>query len=259
MARRPAKPSVAEQGALALMRKPAQESARHAKGGYLDLLESPPPPGSFAGRLMRTRIVPLIYERWWRPALSQVAKGVTGPRMGQEAEIAMELLRLERGATVLDVACGPGNFSREFGRSVGRDGLVVGIDASDTMLSRGVRDTKKARQRNVVLVRGDATDLPFLAGRFDAVCCFGALHLFDDPFAALDEFSRVLRPGGRVALMTSARRRVTPAFLKPLMGRVSGMRIFDQREITGALADRGFEELESQVYGMVQFTGGKLR
>ena len=249
---------MAEQRALELMRKPARAASHRAKGGYLDLLEAPPPAGSFAGRLMRTRIVPLVYERWWRPVLSQIAKGIAGPRMSQEAAIATELLRLERGAVVLDVACGPGNFSREFGRTVGRDGLVAGIDASDTMLTRGVRDLEKARQRNVVLLRGDATELPFKAGSFDAVCCFGALHLFDEPFAALDEFARVLKPGGRVALMTSARRRITPGFLKPAMGRLSGMRIFDQREITGALADRNFTELESEVYGMVQFTGGRL-
>lgn len=250
--------SSAERAALELMRATERDTARREDAGYLDLLSELPPAVSFAGNLMRSRLVPMIYERWWRPALSQLAKGITGPRMSQEAEIASELLELSRGDRVLDVACGPGNFTRAFGRMVGRDGLVVGIDASATMLGRGVRDLKRTRQRNIALVRGDAGDLPFKAGSFDAVCCFGALHLFPDPIAALDEMARVLGPGGRIALMTSVRRRITPSIVKPAMSRVSGMRIFDRDELTGLLAEREFGEISSQVYGMVHFAGGRL-
>ena len=109
---------------------------------------------------------------------------------------------------VLDVACGPGNFSREFAPAVGDSGLVVGIDASRTMLARGVTDLEAAGVANLALVRGDATQLPFRDGVFDGVCCFAALHLFADPFAALDEMRRVLGPGGRIAIMTSVRRQL---------------------------------------------------
>ena len=144
---------------------------------------------------MVTRLVPAIYERYWRPALGRVFKGVTGPGMAEEIRIARLLLGLGEGDTVLDVACGPGNFSREFARAVGPDGLAVGIDASPTMLERGGEELRRADPGNLVLIRGDATALPFRDASFDATCCFAALHLFADPFAALDEMRRVLRPG----------------------------------------------------------------
>ena len=83
---------------------------------------------------MTTRFVPAIYERYWRPALARAVKGVTGPGMAEEVRIARLLLGLGPGDVVLDVACGPGNFTREFARAVGDDGLAVGIDASRTML-----------------------------------------------------------------------------------------------------------------------------
>jgi ubiquinone/menaquinone biosynthesis C-methylase UbiE len=207
---------------------------------------------------MTTRLVPAIYERYWRPALARAVKGITGPGMAEEIRIARLLLGLGPGDVVLDVACGPGNFSREFAGTVGDEGMVVGIDASRTMLARAVTDLEAAELANVALIRADATELPFRDGGFDGVCCFAALHLFADPFAALDQMRRVLAPGGRIALMTSARRQLSVTPLKPLLERASGIRIFEPEEIVAALHDRGFENVRQRLAGMVQFTGGRL-
>ena len=144
---------------------------------------------------MLTGVVPRIYERWWRPALGRVAKGVFGPGMADEHRIARLLLGLSPGDGVLDVACGTGNFTRDFARAVGGDGLVVGIDVSETMLARAVADTAEAGLDSVAYMRGDAQELPFRDQSFDAVCCFAALHLFADPMRALDRMTAVLTPG----------------------------------------------------------------
>src|SRR5258708_1057383 len=104
---------------------------------YLDLISGELPSTGAAQDLMRSGLVPRIYERYWRPALGRLAKGVTGPGMAEEIRIARLLLGLGEGDVVLDVACGPGNFTREFARAVGPDGLAVGIDGSRTMLERG--------------------------------------------------------------------------------------------------------------------------
>jgi SAM-dependent methyltransferase len=226
--------------------------------GYLDLLDGELESTGAAQDLMTTRLVPAIYERYWRPALARVAKGVTGPGMAEEVRIARLLLGLAPGDVVLDVACGPANFSREFAPAVGAEGLVVGIDASSTMLARGAADVEAAGLANVALIRGDAAALPFRDGSFDGLCCFAALHLFADPFAALDEMRRVLGPGGRIAIMTSVRRQVTLPPLKPLIERASGMRIFESDQIVSALTERGFENVRQRLAGMVQFVGGRL-
>jgi len=229
-----------------------------AQQGYLDLLPEDLESTGTTQDLMTTSLVPAIYERYWRPALARVAKGLTGPGMAEEVRIARLLLGLSPGDAVLDVACGPGNFSREFAKAVGDDGLVVGIDASRTMLERGGRELIQAGLANLALVRGDATRLPFRDATFDAVCCFAALHLFADPFAGLDEMRRVLRPGGRIALMTSVRRKVTLPPLKPVVERVSGMRMFEGDEIVRALQERGFTNIRQRLAGVVQFVGGRL-
>jgi ubiquinone/menaquinone biosynthesis C-methylase UbiE len=224
--------------------------------GYLDLLgdEGPASTGA-AQNLMLTGFVPAIYERWWRPALGRVAKGVFGPGMKDEHRIARLLLGLTPGDGVLDVACGPGNFTREFAGIVGEAGLSVGIDASPTMLARAMRDTDPG---SASYVRGNAVELPFRDHSFDGVCCFAALHLFSEPFVAIDHMARVLTPGGRIAIFTSCRTRSAPLrTVDGWLGARSAMRMFEPDEITGALMERGFHDVSRRVAGLTQFVGGR--
>lgn len=252
-------PKDARQRALELLEPAAHERATETEEGYLDLLGAEEPESTGATQdLMLTRAVPMVYERWWRPALGRAVKGVTGPGMDEEMRIARLLLGLSAGKTVLDVACGPGNFTRSFGRTIGDEGLAVGIDASRTMLARGARDLERDNARNVVLMRGDAAALPFRSGSVDAACCFAALHLFADPMAALADMTRVLAPGGRIAIMTSIRRQVTLPPLKPLIERASGMRVFEHDEIVNRLHELAFTDVHQRVSGLVQFVGGRL-
>lgn len=229
--------------------------------GYLDVLDAAELDSTGRAQdLMLTTVVPRIYERWWRPALGRVAKGAFGPGMSEEKRIARLLMGLSPGDGVLDVACGTGNFTRDFARSVGPDGLIAGIDVSQTMLERAVRDTREAGFQQVAYVRGDAQDLPFRDQSFDAVCCFAALHLFSDPFAALDSFARVLTPGGRVAIFTSVRGRSVPLRgVERAIQAQSGMRMFERDEVVNALLERGFDRIQQRVTGMTQFLGGRLR
>ena len=246
--------------ALPLLRPEERQRGRMV-AGYFDLLA--PEPVRSTGRvqdLMLTGFVPKVYERWWRPALGRAAKGVFGPGMADEHRIARLLLGLSPGDGVLDVACGTGNFSRDFGRTVGAEGLVVGIDVSQTMLARAVDDTRSAGlDDRSAYVRGNAQELPFVDQAFDAVCCFAALHLFADPMRALDRMTEVLTPGGRIALFTSVRGRSAPLrTIESIAGAGSGARLFERREVVDALKRRGFVEVRQRIAGITQFVGGTL-
>lgn len=223
--------------------------------GFLDLLGDQDPTGRRLGqRLMVSRLLPLVYQRYWRPLGTRFLMGVTGPGAEEEHRIALEMLSISPGDRVLDVACGPGNFTRDFARAAG-NGLVVGIDASPTMLDVAVRDTDGA---NVAYVRGDACDLPFRDASFDAVCCFAALYLIEQPMRALEEIVRVLAPGGRVALLSSCSRGPLPASAANAVVRtLSGVRVFGRDELTGALVGSGLVDVEQRVTGLAQFVSGR--
>ena len=219
--------------------------------GYADVLGEDDPTGSGVGqRAMASSVIPRIYERVWRPLLAPLLMG--GRR--DDVALALEMLAIERGDAVLDVGCGPGNLTRAFARASG-DGLVVGLDASRTMLEQAARE---ANPPNVRYVRGDAAALPFPDGTFDAVCCFAALYFIAQPLRAIDEMVRVLAPGGRIALLASVVRGPLPAgAADAVVHRATGTRMFGRDELTRALADRGLGQIEQRVAGLAQFVSAR--
>jgi ubiquinone/menaquinone biosynthesis C-methylase UbiE len=236
---------------LALLQPARRPAVAHLENGYLDLLGEDDPTGAHPGqRLMLSRTLAAIYERVWRPLGGRLLMGATGPGTREERRMALNMLELSPDDQVLDVACGPGNFTRGFARAAS-DGMVVGLDASKTMLAVAVREIESA---NLAYVRGDACALPFRDGSFDAVCCFAALYLIQEPMRALDEIVRVLAPGGRVALLSSCARGPLPASATNAVVRpLSGVRIFARDELTRALRHRGLTDIEQRVVGLAQF------
>jgi SAM-dependent methyltransferase len=241
--------------ALSLLGPGRRPGAPDTSRGYLDLLGHDSATGAHAGqRLMENPGLVRVYEHVWRPFWGRLFMGAMGPGAAGEREIAVEMLELGDGDTVLDVGCGPGNFTRAFAEEV-PGGLVVGLDASGPMLVRAVEETAAT---NVEYVRGDASDLPFKDASFDGVCCFAALYLIDDPYGALDEFVRVLKPGGRLALLSSVNRGLAPTMLSnAVVKTMAGVRVFCRDEITGALEERGMERVAQRVRGLAQFVSAR--
>ena len=241
--------------ALGLFATPPREEEVDVADGYLDLLGQRDPTGVHpVQRLMVSRALPRIYQRFWRPFGGRLLMGLAGPGTEGEHRMALSMLSIAPTDRVLDVACGPGNFTRDFAAAVS-EGLVVGIDASGPMLDVAVRDTDSA---NVAYLRGDACALPFADASFDAVCCFAAMYLIEEPMRALAEIVRVLAPAGRLALLTSCNRGPLPTGAANAMLRsLSGVRVFGRDELTRALADAGVVEIEQQVNGLAQFVSAR--
>lgn len=107
-------------------------------------------------------------------------------------------LALAPDEDVLSVGCGPGFETATLAEDVD-DGRVVGVDVNRETL--GTARERCADCPGVSFVRGDATDLPFAEGRFDAAVAKQSLQFVPDIEAALDELFRVLAPGGRAAVV----------------------------------------------------------
>jgi len=102
------------------------------------------------------------------------------------------------GDRVLDVATGPGFLALLFAEQVT---AVIGIDITPAMLARAEANRVARNRHNVHFQEGDAEMLAFPDGSFDIVTCGSAFHHFSDPARVLAEMVRVVKPGGRVALL----------------------------------------------------------
>jgi SAM-dependent methyltransferase len=112
---------------------------------------------------------------------------------------SVDALRLRDGDAVLDMGCGHGASIELLAQQVGPRGRVVGLDASQTMLSEAKRRLA-GRGLPVELHAGDAHALPFDDGLFDAARSDRVFMFLDDPVRALRELCRVTQAGGRVVV-----------------------------------------------------------
>jgi demethylmenaquinone methyltransferase / 2-methoxy-6-polyprenyl-1,4-benzoquinol methylase len=139
---------------------------------------------------------------------------------------AADLAALGPGNSALDVACGTGDLAIELARRVGTGGEVIGSDFSEEMLERA-----RSKAPGLAWEWGNALELPYASGRFDAATVgFGARN-FSDLERGLAEMARVVKPGGRVVVLeiTTPRKPPLSTFYRvwfdhvvPLIGRLTG-------------------------------------
>jgi ubiquinone/menaquinone biosynthesis C-methylase UbiE len=133
-----------------------------------------------------------LYHRHW------------GDLTRQSSEALLEAACVGAGSKVLDVGTGPG-YVAVAARARGAD--VIGLDFSEQQVALARRTYP-----GIELRQGDAENLPFEAGRFDAVVMGLCLHHLPDAEHGLAEAFRVLRPGGYFAATVWAKPEDNPAF-----------------------------------------------
>lgn len=149
----------------------------------------------------------------FRPGTPEFFAEAEAQRYALEPHIP-EIARFEdwHGKDVLDVGCGIATDGIRFARAGAR---YVGVDASPVALDLA-RRRFEVESREVTLVRGVATSLPFDDASFDLIWSHGVIHHIEQTEAAVAEFYRVLRPGGVALVMLYHRRSFN--YLVTIMG-----------------------------------------
>ena len=211
--------------------------------GVMDLLPDVPTHRSPAQTLMEWGPLVRLYEsRWWRRNF--IFTALLGISFSDEVHRIDEAARFSPESTMLDLACGPGLYSRHFARQVPL-GKVIGLDLSAPMLAQAAQLARAEQLENLHFLRADAMQLPLVEAQFDVVNCAAALHLFPSPVKALQEAYRVLKPGGRLTLAIVRRpshalgRRVFQLGIS-----LSGVHAFGDDELLAYLTSAGFTAVQ---------------
>jgi len=120
---------------------------------------------------------------------------------GTATEMMLDLASVQPGSRVLDVAAGTGDQTLMAARRVGPTGNVLAADNSASMLKVAAEAARNEGLTNVETRVMNAENLALDADSFDAVICRQALMLFPNPAKALIEMRRVVKPGGKVAVI----------------------------------------------------------
>src|SRR5215472_6225786 len=118
---------------------------------------------------------------------------------------AVGLLEVEPTDRVLEIGFGPGIAIRELSRRA-THGLVCGVDHSAVMVRHATkRNAEAVRAGRVVLRLGSAEHLPAFAEPFDTVLAVNNMGMWHEPDAGLQALHRLMRPGGRIAIVSQPR------------------------------------------------------
>jgi ubiquinone/menaquinone biosynthesis C-methylase UbiE len=126
-------------------------------------------------------------------------------------QLALARLSLDESSWILDVGCGPGAAVRSAAAHLPR-GKACGIDISPRMIEKAVGLARNLE--NVEFEVASAEAIPYPDGTFDAVVCTCSFHHYGRPFDALREIRRVLKGGGELVLIDSARDVSFPIWLQ---------------------------------------------
>lgn len=131
---------------------------------------------------------------------------IAGSTEKKYRDMGLEKLSAQPGEKILEVGFGTGHCLVSLAQAVGSNGRVLGLDISDGMLAIAKeRLQKEGLSERVDLHLGDAAKLDFIeAGSLDGVFMSFTLELFDNPEIprVLQECKRILKPGGRVAVVS---------------------------------------------------------
>jgi cyclopropane fatty-acyl-phospholipid synthase-like methyltransferase len=189
-----------------------------------------------------------LYEPLWRKrSLSIITLGAFN--VERELELMLEWLQVQPGQKILDAACSAGLYARtllEYDPSL----TVHAVDFSLPFLKKA---KYYAKRDNVfpILMQAEVRDLPYQNEVFDAIVCGGSLNEFLDVPKVMSEFSRTLKPGGKMWQMYLSRAEEPIGKTIQSLLCLSGIRFIDSKTFEKQCNAVGLELVKAQHRGRV--------
>jgi SAM-dependent methyltransferase len=168
-----------------------------------------------------------------------------GANMGLGCGNPQAIASLKEGETVLDLGSGGGFDCFLAAESVGESGRIIGVDMTADMVSKARQNAEKLKVKNVEFRLGEIEHLPVADASVDVIISNCVINLSPEKIDVFREAWRVLKPGGRLAILDVVALQALPAEIKNdlslISGCVGGTETIEV--IEKALQDAGFQDI----------------
>jgi arsenite methyltransferase len=171
-----------------------------------------------------------------------------GANMGLGCGNPQAIASLMEGETVLDLGSGGGFDCFLAAKAVGDSGRIIGVDMTADMVSKARQNAAKLGAQNVEFRLGEIEHLPVADASVDVIISNCVINLSPEKKKVFQETWRVLKPGGRLAILDVVALQALPAEIKNDIALISGCVGGAEKieDIESMLAESGFEEIKIQ-------------
>lgn len=178
----------------------------------------------------------------------QLDSAPEGANMGLGCGNPQAIASLMEGETVLDLGSGGGFDCFLAAKSVGESGRIIGVDMTADMVSKARRNAEKLGAKNVEFRLGEIEHLPVADASVDVIISNCVINLSPEKINVFREAWRVLKPGGRLAILDVVALQTLPPEIKNDLALISGcVGGTEEIEVLESLLEQaGFEDIRIQ-------------
>lgn len=178
----------------------------------------------------------------------QLESAPEGANMGLGCGNPQAIASLKAGETVLDLGSGGGFDCFLAAKSVGESGRVIGVDMTADMVSKARQNAEKLGAKNVEFRLGEIEHLPTADASVDVIISNCVINLSPEKINVFREAARVLKPGGRLAILDVVAIQTLPDEIKKDLSLISGCVAGTEKieDIEKMLRKAGFEDINIQ-------------
>lgn len=208
------------------------------RNGFIDFAGEQKKEYNFSQSLMEFSPLVFVYEKFWRPVITFPFSDYQWKK-----NKILEMLELSEYCHVLDLACGPGNFTRLLADKIpGKNSCILGVDLSVPMLKKAVASASETKYSHLNFIRASAVELPVSPGSFDRIHCSGALHLFPSLPRVFQSVAAALRQDGIFAGSTYIKKTSGGKIIKNALEPLLKFHWFQVEELKQLASDAGLTD-----------------
>ena len=184
------------------------------------------------------------YSYWAKkPILYRIQAGMS-TRLRKKA---VNMLKIRKGDTILDLACGPGITFKHLQKKIGLKGKIIGLDYVQEMISQSKKYAKKKKWENIKLIKADAAKKKLRKNTIDGIISIIGLSAIPNHEQTIKNCYKALKKGRKMVVLDGKNFDKKMKWLNPILNLVRDPETYEQKDIITSLK-KTFDKVKIKEY-----------